>query len=73
VQAEVDVIYMDFRKAFDSVSHNGLLLKLKSLGITGKLQVVLALHISKVPFPMYSFWCPPGQCPGPSTVCNIYK
>ena len=28
---------MDFRKAFDSVSHDGLLLKLKSAGIAGKL------------------------------------
>ena len=36
IQAEADVIYMDFRKAFDSASHNGLLIKLKTLGITGK-------------------------------------
>ena len=34
---EVDVIYMDFKKAFDSVSHNALLLKLQALGISGKL------------------------------------
>ena len=34
---EVDVIYMDFRKAFDSVSHNALLSKLQALGISGKL------------------------------------
>ena len=27
----------DFRKAFDSVSHNGLLKKLNSIGTTGKL------------------------------------
>ena len=32
-----DVIYMDFRKAFDSVSHNDLLTKLWSFGITGRL------------------------------------
>jgi len=36
-KTEVDVVYMDFRKAFDSVSHNGLLKKLNSIGITGKL------------------------------------
>ena len=34
---EVDVIYMDFKKAFDSVSHNALLSKLQALGISGRL------------------------------------
>ena len=37
LKPEVDVVYMDFRKAFDSVSHNSLLKKLYSIGITGKL------------------------------------
>ena len=32
-----DVIYLDFKKAFDSVSHCKLLLKLRSCGIAGKL------------------------------------
>ena len=32
---DIDVIYTDFAKAFDSVPHNRLLLKLKSLGIEG--------------------------------------
>ena len=32
----VDVIYTDFSKAFDSVPHQRLLLKMKNLGITGK-------------------------------------
>ena len=31
----VDVVYLDFRKAFDSVSHNELLYKLWKHGITG--------------------------------------
>ena len=37
INIEVDVIYMDFMKAFDSVPHMRLVEKMKSLGITGKL------------------------------------
>lgn len=33
----VDVIYLDFQKAFDKVPHKRLLLKLKSLGIVGEI------------------------------------
>lgn len=33
----VDVVYQDFAKEFDSVSHNRLLLKLKCIGINGQL------------------------------------
>ena len=34
---EVDVVHIDFRKAFDSVLHNQLLVKLWNIGITGTL------------------------------------
>ena len=33
-----DIIYLDFKKAFDSVSHKRLLVKLESIGIKGQLQ-----------------------------------
>ena len=42
---EVDVIYMDFKKAFDSVSHNALLSKLQALGISGKLWTWLETYL----------------------------
>ena len=32
---QVDVIYLDFAKAFDSVAHNELLVKLYAMGVTG--------------------------------------
>ena len=41
----VDVIYIDFSKAFDSIVHSKLLFKLASLGITGKLLAWLAAFL----------------------------
>ena len=37
LNSEMDVVYMDFRKAFDSISHNKLLIKLQSISIPGRL------------------------------------
>ena len=42
---EVDVIYMDFKKAFDSVSHSALLSKLQALGISGRLWFWLETYL----------------------------
>ena len=37
IKSHVDMIFLNFRKAFDSVSHNELLVKLWHIGITGDL------------------------------------
>ena len=37
VKSQTDAIYLDLRKAFDSVPHNKLLVKLYLIGITGEL------------------------------------
>ena len=37
----VDLLYFDFKKAFDTVPHNRLLLKLECLGISGKVLDVI--------------------------------
>ena len=37
----VDMVYLDFAKAFDKVDHGVLLHKIKTLGITGKFGVWL--------------------------------
>ncbi len=36
-EADHNVIYLDFKKAFNSVAHNELLVKLWNFGITGSL------------------------------------
>ena len=43
---EIDVIYIDFRKAFDSVPHNDLLVKLWNMGISGTLRRWFAFYLS---------------------------
>ena len=43
---QTDVIYFDFKKAFDSVPHNELLFKLKSMGISGNLWLWFKSYLS---------------------------
>ena len=43
---QTDVIYFDFKKAFDSVPHNELLFKLKSMGISGNLWLWFESYLS---------------------------
>ena len=47
-KSQTDVIYLDFRKAFDSsVSHNELLTKLWCIGIRGKIWCWLQAYLSR--------------------------
>ena len=43
---QVDVLYLDFTKAFDSVPHNLLLYKLRLYGITGNLLKWFSSYLS---------------------------
>ena len=45
-----DVVYLDFKKAFDRVAHNELLLKLWSYGITGNIENDGSDHTSLIGF-----------------------
>ncbi len=45
-KCQSDVIYLDFKKAFDSVPHNELLVKLWSIGITNNLWEWLKAYLS---------------------------
>lgn len=44
---QIDMIYLDFSKAFDTVSHSLLMDKLHDFGITGKLHQWFASYISQ--------------------------
>ena len=44
--SQTDVIYLDFKKAFDSVAHNELLSKLWSFGITGNLWLWVKAYLT---------------------------
>ena len=46
IKAQTDVIYLDFKKAFDSVPHNELLLKLWNIGITGNLWLWFKVYLT---------------------------
>ena len=45
-RSQTDVVYLDFKKAFDSVSHNELLLKLWKFGICDSLWLWIRAYLS---------------------------
>ena len=42
----VDILYFDFRKAFDTVPHHRLLVKLENIGITGETLEIIKDFLS---------------------------
>jgi len=49
-QWRTDIIYFDFAKAFDSVSHAKLVHKLQAYGITGRLLKLLSYFFCLIAF-----------------------
>ena len=43
----IDIVYLDFSKAFDSVSHTGLLIKLQAYGICSDLYNWLCNYLTE--------------------------
>ena len=84
-KTEVDVVYMDFRKALDSVSHNGLLEKPNSIETTGKLRLWLREYLQhhfqcvRISDSMsnlckvYTLRSTTGQCIRALTFCHLHQ
>ena len=58
----VGAIFVDFKKAFDSISHNILSLKLQAIGLSGNLHE-WAMDATREASPNFSHWTPPGIHP----------
>ena len=52
IDSSVDMVYLDFSKAFDKIDHGILLHNLRNLGITGKLGVWLFQFLTNVFIPL---------------------
>ena len=82
---QVDLLYLDFMKAFDTVPFRRLINKLGSYGIGGKVLAWIKAFLSGCSQRMsvhssFSSWMEvliewhlPGECSWPTTVCIIHK
>ena len=80
-KATVDIIYLDFSKAFDRVYHGALMHKQRYLGITGRLGLWFFYFLKKQaalckntwchqPTSSCSEWSGSGYCPWPFTILD---
>ena len=80
----VDVVLLDFSKAFDRVDHETLLIKLNNLGIGGKVLAWIKAWLSdrrqRVCLPngrselaKSDLWSPTGLSAWPAVVCDLYQ
>ena len=79
---QTDDTFMDTAKAFDTVPHKRLRVKLQWYGIVGNSYLPMDLTISKWPLPKSSYWqcfiwlgiscvwCPSGNSSGPHIIYN---
>ena len=74
---DVDVIYLDFCKAFDKKPHQRLLKKLEKYGIKGTLLNWIKDFISdrqqRVPLDRYNIRSPSRKYPGDYTLSSLHK
>ena len=75
----VDVVYLDFQKAFDTVSHQHLIQKLSSFGIHGKMLQWMedflkdrTLEVVLNGFHSRYKWSPTGISVGSHLIYNVY-
>ena len=76
-------VYFDISKAFDRVWHRGLILKLVSIGIRGKLlkwfhsyltdRTQAAVIKGEKSIEKKSFWCTPRICTGSPNIPEFYQ
>ena len=70
---QTDVVYLDFSKAFDSVDHGRLVLKLKQHGVKGNLLSWLANYLTNREQRTVVLRCTTRLYPRPIVICRLYQ
>ncbi len=81
---DVDIIYLDFKAAFDKVPHQRLLIKLRGYGIEGEVynwikdflhdrQQQVVVNGKKTALKKCYKWCTTGECSWSHSVSHFHK